>query len=83
MADTGSCCQAAETIAGQRYLSDEVPRLPLDHCDSEICACSYQLFDDRRTDPRRASDVGYDIASEVRTGENRRVEPAGRRNADY
>ena len=78
-----SCCAAAQAIAGKRYLADKVPRLPLENCDSANCRCSFELYDDRRTDLRRASDIGYDIASELRAGDNRRSETAGRRRADY
>lgn len=76
------CCQAAEAIAGHRYLSHQIPRLPLDGCDASKCHCSYNLFDDRRTDLRRASDIGYDMASELRTAENRRDKSSCRRNDD-
>lgn len=76
------CCSAAADIAGQRYLAHEVPRFPLDGCDSDNCRCSYKLFNDRRTDLRRASDVAYDMASELRTAENRRAATPGRRSSD-
>lgn len=76
------CCQAAQEIAGQRYLSHQVPRLPLEKCDRTNCLCSYQLYDDRRMDARRASDIGYDLASELRTAENRRAVDGGRRMQD-
>ena len=77
------CCQAVRTIEGMRFLADEVPRLPLDQCDSASCHCSFELFDDRRTDLRRTSDIGYDLASELRTSENRRGVPGGRRRSDH
>lgn len=76
------CCKAATEIAGRRYLSNEVPRLPLDQCDAANCLCTYQLYDDRRMDARRASDIGYDIASELRNTENRRTDSGGRRVED-
>ena len=79
---TDGCCQAAADIAGQRYLADQVPRLPLDGCDAANCGCTFELFDDRRSDSRRASDVSYNIASELRAGENKRGESRGRRNDD-
>lgn len=79
---TDGCCQVARSLTGQRHLSHEVPRLPLDECDSANCLCSYQLFDDRRMDARRTSDVGYDLASELRTADNRRVVPGGRHMQD-
>ena len=76
------CCQAAADIVRQRYLAHEVPRFPLDGCDAASCHCSYKLFDDRRTDLRRASDVAYDIASELRYADNRRGNSGGRRSDD-
>lgn len=76
------CCGAAAEIAGQRYLANEVPRFPLDGCDFDQCRCSYKLFEDRRTDLRRASDVAYDIASELRSADNRRSDSPGRRSGD-
>ena len=79
IAGTNGCCQAAQAIAGSRYLADEVPQLPLDDCDLADCRCTYKLFSDRRTDSRRTSDVGYDITSELRTAENRRSESGDRR----
>ncbi len=83
VANPDSCCAAVKAVAGKRFLADEVPRLPLENCDSANCRCSFELFDDRRTDLRRASDVGYDIASELRTGDNRRSDAVGRRRGDY
>lgn len=52
------CCAVA-AIAGQRYLSEEAPVLPLPDCDMpRECRCVYQHFTDRRTDKRRESDEG-------------------------
>lgn len=75
-------CRAAAAIAGRRYLADEVPRFPLDECDAADCGCTYRLFDDRRSDLRRASDVAYDMASELREAEDRRGNTHGRRQND-
>ena len=76
------CCGAVKAIRGQRYLPDEVPRLPLDACDADECGCSFELFDDRRTDLRRAADTGYDMVSQYRTDDNRRGVVTGRRDDD-
>lgn len=76
------CCGAAADIAGRRYLAHQVPRFPLDGCDAAECRCSYKLFTDRRTDLRRASDVAYDIASELRNADNRRASPGRRADDD-
>ena len=52
-------CRAAAAIAGQRFLSEEAPVLPLPDCDTpRECRCVYQHFTDRRTDKRRESDIG-------------------------
>ena len=76
------CCRAVNALAGKRFLSNNVPMLPLDECDAAECRCTYQLFDDRRTDTRRAGDVSFDIASQLYEPENRRVATRGRRNDD-
>jgi hypothetical protein len=48
-------CAAAQAIHGQRLLSPEAPRLPLDGCETPgECNCTYQHHDDRRAGPRRA-----------------------------
>ena len=80
-----NCCRAARILDGQRFLTDEIPKLPLDQCDVSACRCSYKLFDDRRTDERRLSDFGYDIVGELRTddsnrggGGDRRGQPEGK-----
>lgn len=51
-----NCCKAAEAARGQRFLSNEVPPLPLPDCDAETCACRYELFADRRKGGRRDAD---------------------------
>ncbi len=45
------CCAEAQEILGKRFLSDEVPMLPLAGCDAKSCGCTYQLFADRRQTP--------------------------------
>ena len=67
------CCSAATALAGQRFLSNDVPLLPLKDCTAASCECSYQLMDDRRSDVRRASDVAYDIASDLHKDNKRRT----------
>ena len=52
------CCRVASILAGQRFLSDEIPKLPLEQCDATECRCTYKLFNDRRTSERRLSDCG-------------------------
>lgn len=76
------CCDAVQALAGKRFLSDEVPKLPLNGCDTHDCRCSYKLFDDRRTEIRRGSDVAFDIASELCEQDNRGGTSSGRRSHD-
>lgn len=56
---TASCCEAARSIAGQRFLSrgkPPPPTLPLSGCDKPShCQCRYVHFDDRRTEDRRSA----------------------------
>lgn len=65
------CCRVASILAGQRFLSDEIPKLPLEQCDATECRCTYKLFNDRRTGERRLSDFSYDINCELRTNNKR------------
>lgn len=76
------CCQVVLATMESRYLSSEVPKLPLDGCDAINCQCTYELFDDRRTDYRRAADVVLDIVSQMCRSDNRDADSAGRRNED-
>lgn len=76
------CCQAAKAIAGQRFLTADVPILPLRDCDAAECRCTYKRFNDRRTDARRGSDVGFDIASQFHDEEHRSGSSSGRRSND-
>jgi len=76
------CCEAAKAIAGQRFLSDELPMLPLRDCDVAECQCTYKRFEDRRSDIRRASDLSYDMASQLRDDDQRVSTSRGRRSDD-
>ena len=76
------CCEAVQAIAGKRFLSNEVPMLPLIDCDASDCNCSYKLFHDRRADIRRGSDVPFDIASQFCKQDNRSSSSPGRRSHD-
>ncbi|MCP4299598.1 MAG: hypothetical protein GY783_03355 [Gammaproteobacteria bacterium] len=57
--------------------------LPLAGCEAADCRCTYKRFDDRRTDLRRASDTGFDMATQLHDEENRASTSPGRRSADY
>lgn len=76
------CCEVARAAVGLRYLSDDVPMLPLDGCDAADCQCTYELFSDRRTDFRRAADVALGIASRLWQSDKRSAESMGRRSED-
>ena len=77
-----TCCQAARDIAGQRFLTRNAPMLPLDGCDAPECQCTYKRFDDRRTEYRRLSDVGFDMASQMHEDDHRENPTSGRRADD-
>ena len=49
---------AAYRFSGQRFLSRQAPRLPLPSCDARTCGCRFKHHKDRRSGPRRSSDVG-------------------------
>lgn len=80
--DRSNCCAAVRLIDGKRFLSDEVPALPVDHCDVARCQCTYGLFNDRRSDARRTSDVIFDVASQLHPQDQRDAQSAGRRDND-
>lgn len=76
------CCQAAMAVADQRFLIEQIPKLPLADCDTGQCGCGYERFDDRRADLRRASDVAFDMASQLHDDDNRSSPSSGRRDDD-
>lgn len=82
VADPETCCGAVSRLSGKRMLSHEVPKLPLDECTAVECRCTYQLFDDRRTDVRRTADEIYDIASVLYEDDQRDLSQTGRRKSD-
>ncbi|MFQ5635177.1 MAG: hypothetical protein ACE5G3_07590 [Gammaproteobacteria bacterium] len=52
-----NCCDAAKTIARNRYLQGEAPQFPLSDCDRDDCRCVMYPEDDRRTDIDRREDA--------------------------
>ena len=60
-----SCCSAAKALAGKRLLAGEAPALPLPECDQSTCRCRYNRFTDRRTEARRAADVGLRVGNDM------------------
>lgn len=75
-------CDAVRAIAGQRFLSHEIPTLPLGGCDATACGCSYQPFEDRRTGSRRDSHVISGVTYQYRTWDDRNKASQGRRRDD-
>lgn len=74
----GRCCAAAAERKHRRFLSQDAPSLPLSECTMPgQCQCVYAHFKDRRTEPRRDSDVGLPplrvYANDRRAGMGRRV----------
>ncbi|MBT8090002.1 MAG: hypothetical protein KJO01_07320 [Gammaproteobacteria bacterium] len=80
--DKNDCCQAALPIADKRFLIEQIPKLPLADCDAARCNCAYERFDDRRADFRRASDVAFDMASQLHDDDSRSSTSSGRRGSD-
>jgi hypothetical protein len=48
-------CRAALGLAGQRFLSDAAPSIPLPSCEAENCRCRFVHFSDRRDGDDRRS----------------------------
>jgi len=72
-------CAAAYRFAGQRFLSRQAPRLPLPSCDVTTCGCRFKHHKDRRSGPRRNSDIGMMMAG---YSGNERRQSRGRRATD-
>ena len=81
-ADEETCCQLVQTITDERFLLEDAPMLPLSMCDAKVCNCTYERFNDRRGAVRRASDLAFDINSELIEQENRDKKSPGRRAQD-
>ena len=76
-----NCCEAVQAIVGIRFLSKDVPMLPLAECDRfDQCACKYAHWDDRRQDDRRGADSG--IANKFFYKNENRSSRRGRRATD-
>jgi len=67
------CCTAVQALAGQRFLSDEAPALPLPGCDQASCQCAYAHHRDRRDgEDRRVGWGSFDGFTPAIPGGNRR-----------
>ena len=77
-------CFAARELAGKRFLTRQVPKIPLRDCNYPNCHCTYRRHRDRRLLNRRASDCGGEVTSaRLRPADDRRSSPRpGRRASD-
>jgi hypothetical protein len=78
-------CQAAQALAGQRYLAKDAPALPLAGCTSARCSCTFGKLVDRRTETRRLLHGGLSAslflaASRRKKRERRRAEQPRQKN---
>ena len=76
-------CNAAQRVAGRRYLRTEAPAVPLKNCDGRRCGCRLLTHRDRRqggTDRR----LGVGLQSELylTAGNRDRRVRRGRRRSD-
>jgi len=78
--DRRQACRTARGFGERRFLAREAPTLPLTSCEKATCACRYEHHDDRRADPRRATDEGR--AEHHYSGPERRHQQRGRRRGD-
>ena len=67
-----TACDAAWAQKGKRYLTNDVPVLPLEGCDRTTCQCEYVEYSDRRAGKARratyvtATGLDTDVASDQR-----------------
>jgi hypothetical protein len=74
-------CKAAQDLAGQRFLPDEAPAMPLAACDREKCQCGYSHHGDRRDREDRRSGWGtFGGFTPSIPGGNRRARSPDRRS---
>jgi hypothetical protein len=71
-----ACCNAVREIAWKRFLSTQVPMIPLRDCGLPSCGCTYRRYPDRRQENRRAA--AENIGT---TGSNRMIRPQGDRRS--
>ena len=68
-------CTAAKMLAGQRFLAEDAPKLPLPGCDASQCQCHFTHYTDRRTKAERRAPFGgmsYGGTSRSRLKERRK-----------
>jgi hypothetical protein len=77
---SGNACEAAEAMAGRRFLSTAAPKLPLPDCHALECECRFVHYQDRRAHKDRRSPFGPSgfgggtgsLEQEQRAGKDRR-----------
>lgn len=74
-------CDRVADMAGQIFLSQQAPSLPLENCTEKDCRCHYIFLDDRRSGTDRRVDLGKLDELLPSRGINRRS-IAGRRATD-
>ena len=74
-------CDRVADMAGQIFLSQEAPSLPLENCTEKDCRCHYIFLDDRRSGTDRRVEMGKLDEFLPNIGINRRS-LAGRRTTD-
>ena len=74
-----AACDAARILAGERFLANEAPSLPLSGCTEPRCRCAFAKLSDRREESRRWADDG--LAASVFSASERR-EHSERRDSD-
>jgi len=73
-------CEAAKQLGAKRFLANKAPPLPLPGCGmAHQCSCRYMKYPDRRSEPRRLTDVGL---SSVVFDSGERRSRKGRRSTD-
>jgi hypothetical protein len=72
-------CTAAKYLRGKRFISTQVPELPLSMCDISDCKCKYVYHKDRRAEDDRR--FPSHIMQSVFADNNKRTKSkSGRRN---
>jgi hypothetical protein len=76
-----TACPAVQGLKGKRFLSAEAPLFPLPQCTrSEVCACAYKKYQDRRAEERREQNATA-LPKSAMPSQDRRTK-RGRRKSD-
>ena len=78
-----NACDAVRPLAGNRFLLDDVPHIPLAECTSRKCTCTYVRHRDRRNKyQERRAEFSALTNAYVTTGNSERRASGGRRADD-